>query len=175
MKSLNTYETIGIFLSIFVMIAVLGAIRFKTDMLGNTEDAQSAVVVVANEEQASLEQALRDAYDPGGELVKLVVDDIEIGTKGREVEDGDTITIHYIGETQDRVRFTDSYAKHRPYTFTIGNGTMIEGIEKGLIGMKVGGKRVLVIPSTMAYGNKEVGNIPANATLVFTVELLEIR
>lgn len=84
------------------------------------------------------------------------------------------MTVHYIGTTQDGVRFDSSYERGTPFIFTVG-GEGYRGWEKGLIGMKVGGQRILVIPGSMAYGNRQVGTISPNATLVFAVELLKIN
>lgn len=175
MKFLNKYETVGIFLSIFVMIAVLGAARLKAEIASVwNQKGTDEGVVESHDKSADFEQALLDAYDPTGELVKLVINDLRVGT-GEEVEKGDTVVIHYMGETNTGERFVDSYRKDEPYTFTVGEGKMIEGIEKGILGMKVGGERVLVVPHTMAYGNHKVGVIPPRAVLVFTIELLEIK
>ncbi len=181
MNPFNKTEAIGIFLSIAVMALALSVIRFQTDvfMAKNTVDSatQGAVVAVSQEEdkEAGLEKALKDAHSADGELVEMVTDDVRMGTGDVAVEEGDTVTVHYIGTTQDGVKFDSSYERGTPFIFTVGGGKVIEGWEKGLIGMKVGGQRILVIPGSMAYGNMQVGAIPPNATLVFAVELLEIK
>ncbi len=180
MNPFNKYEAVGIFLSIAVMAVALGVIRFKTDvfLVSSTVDgrSQSAVVAVTNEEDedAALEKTLKDAHSVDGELLELVIDDVRIGTGDVSVKEGDTVKVHYIGTTQDGVRFDSSYDRGTPFIFTVGGGKVIEGWEKGLIGMKVGGQRILVIPGDMAYGNRQVGTIPPNAPLVFAVELLAI-
>ncbi len=181
MNPFNKTEAIGIFLSIAVMALALSVIRFQTDvfMAKNTVDGatQGAVVAVSQEENkaAGLEEALKDAHSADGKLVELVTDDVRMGTGDVVVEEGDTVTVHYIGTTQDGVKFDSSYERGTPFIFTVGDGKVIEGWEKGLVGMKVGGQRILVIPGSMAYGNMQVGAIPPNATLVFAVELLEIK
>ncbi len=76
---------------------------------------------------------------------------------------------------QDGTEFDSSYNRNTPFSFTVGEGRVIQGWEKGLLGMKVGGQRVLVIPSDMAYGNRQVGPIPPNSVLVFAIELLEVK
>ena len=181
MNPFNKTEAIGIFLSIAVMSLALSVIRFQTNvfMTSNTidGDTQGAVVAVSQEESksAALENALKDAHSAGGKLVEMVTDDVRIGTGDTVVEKGDVVTVHYIGTTQDGVKFDSSYDRGTPFIFTVGGGKVIEGWEKGLVGMKVGGQRILVIPGSMAYGNMQVGAIPPNATLVFAVELLEIK
>jgi len=85
------------------------------------------------------------------------------------------VTVHYVGNTDDGVQFDNSYNRGEPLTFTLGEGKVIEGWEEGLLGMKEGGKRALVVPANMAYGSRQVGPIKPNSALVFMVELLEVR
>lgn len=180
MNPLNKYEAVGIFLSVAVMAIALSVVRFQTDAFavrGVLEnEPQTAVVALSEEEtkSAELEAALKDATTSSGELVKLVTDDVRIGT-GDEVKKGDTLTVHYVGTTQDGVRFDSSYERGSPYSFTVGAGTVIKGWDEGLLGMKVGGQRILVIPPSMGYGSMQVGSIPPNSPLVFSVELLKIE
>lgn len=175
---LNKFEIIGIFLSVGVMALALMVVRLETDSatdLALVDSAtQSAVVVATQDDESSLKNALVDAATTKGELVKLVVDDIKIGS-GAEVKEGNTVTVHYIGTTQDGVQFDSSYTRGEPFSFTVGAKKVIEGWEKGLVGMKEGGQRILVIPSSMAYGDRQVGPIPAGSTLVFAVELLKVE
>lgn len=181
MNPFNKTEAIGIFVSIAIMSLALSVIRFQTNVFtaSNTIDGatQGAVIAVSQEknESAELENALKDAHSADGTLVEMVTDDVRIGTGDVVVKKGDVVTVHYIGTTQDGVKFDSSYDRGIPFVFTVGDGKVIEGWEKGLVGMKVGGQRILVIPGSMAYGNMQVGAIPPNATLVFAVELLEIK
>lgn len=180
MNPFNKYETVGVLLSIGAMALVLAAVRFNpnTPVLSNSIDSQSQIATVVSSAQdignAKLEAALRDASTSKGDLMKLVIDDVKVGT-GIDVRNGDTVTVNYIGTTQDGVRFDSSYDRGQPFVFTVGAGKVIQGWEKGLIGMKVGGQRILVIPADMAYGNKVVGSIPANSPLVFTIELMSVK
>ncbi len=103
----------------------------------------------------------------------LKIEDIKIGT-GDEVESGDSVVMHYTGTLTDGTKFDSSYDRNEPFETVIGVGQVIEGWDKGVVGMKVMGKRKLTIPPEMAYGDQAVGPIPANSTLVFEVELLEI-
>ncbi len=86
---------------------------------------------------------------------------------------GDTLTVNYTGKLQDGTVFDTSVGK-RPIQFVLGANQVIPGWDQGLMGMKVGGKRLLVIPPDLAYGASEYGPIPANSTLIFEVELLAI-
>jgi FKBP-type peptidyl-prolyl cis-trans isomerase len=103
----------------------------------------------------------------------LVIEDIVVGT-GATAATGDTLTVHYVGRLQNGSQFESSYDLNRPYTFRLGAGQVIAGWDQGIPGMKVGGKRRLTIPPSLAYGNQQVGSIPPNSTLVFDVELLSI-
>jgi peptidylprolyl isomerase len=176
MRPINKYEATGIFLSIAIMAIALALVRFENSALTTTEnDIKAEATVVAANDNNELGKALEDSVTLDGELVRLVIDDVRLGTEGESVESGDTLVVHYIGTTRDGVQFDSSYARGEPFTFTVGAGKVIKGWEEGLIGMKVGGQRILVIPSEMAYGNRQVGPIPPNSPLVFAVELLEIK
>lgn len=102
----------------------------------------------------------------------LVAQDEVVGT-GAEAKSGQTITVNYTGKLQDGTIFDSSVGK-QPFTFTLGVGQVIVGWDQGVQGMKVGGKRLLIIPASLAYGNRQVGPIPANSTLIFEVELLKV-
>jgi peptidylprolyl isomerase len=104
----------------------------------------------------------------------LIIEDIKEGT-GEEVHPGDYITIHYNGTLEDGTKFDSSYDRGAPFQTRIGVGQVIEGWDLGVIGMRKGGKRKLVIPSHLAYGDRAVGDvIKPNSTLVFEVELVSI-
>lgn len=103
----------------------------------------------------------------------LGVTDTRLGT-GAAVQDGDTVTVNYTGMLLNGTKFDSSYDRGQPFTFTVGAGQVIKGWELGLVGMKVGGARRLVIPPELGYGAASVGPIPANSTLVFDIELLGI-
>ncbi len=105
---------------------------------------------------------------------ELIIEDIEEGTGDVAVESGDDIVIHYKGTLADGTVFDSSYDRGEPFQTQIGVGQVIQGWDKGVIGMKVGGKRKLTIPPQMAYGEQGQGSIPPNSTLIFEVELLEI-
>lgn len=104
---------------------------------------------------------------------KLVIEDIEEGT-GEAVEAGDEVVIHYSGTLTDGTKFDSSYDRGEPFQTQIGTGQVIEGWDKGVVGMKAGGKRKLIIPPSMAYGDSDIPGIPPGSTLVFEVELLEV-
>lgn len=105
---------------------------------------------------------------------KLKTEDIKVG-EGREVKSGDTVVIHYKGTLTNGEQFDSSYDRGQPFETKIGVGSVIKGWDEGVPGMKIGGKRKLTIPSDMAYGEQGQGSIPPNSTLIFEVELVDIK
>ncbi|MEA2553759.1 MAG: peptidylprolyl isomerase [Fimbriimonadaceae bacterium] len=104
----------------------------------------------------------------------LVIKDLKKG-KGHAAQAGDTLTVHYTGKLKNGTVFDTSKKKGRtPFTLTLGRHQVIKGWDQGLVGMKVGGQRKLVIPPDMAYGSRDMGVIPPNSTLIFVVDLLKI-
>ena len=95
---------------------------------------------------------------------------------GTEIVKHSKIQVHYTGKLQDGTKFDSSLDRGEPFTFQIGLRQVIEGWEIGLMGMKVGGKRTLVIPPELAYGDRGAGDlIPPNATLTFEVEIVDVK
>lgn len=104
---------------------------------------------------------------------KYQITDLKVG-EGQEVQSGDYVSVHYAGTLVDGTKFDSSYDRGEPFKTRIGVGQVIEGWDMGIVGMKVGGKRKLIIPASLAYGDRSIGIIPANSTLVFEVEVLEV-
>ena len=104
----------------------------------------------------------------------LQVRDDQVGT-GQEAKAGDHVSVHYTGTLTDGKKFDSSRDRGQPFQFGLGAGQVIRGWDEGVAGMKVGGKRTLVIPPELGYGARPVGPIPANSTLVFDVELIGIH
>lgn len=102
------------------------------------------------------------------------VSDVQVGT-GLAVEPGSTVEVHYVGMLEDGTVFDASRPRDTTFEFRVGSGTVIQGWENGLLGMRVGGKRRLVIPPFLGYGDQAVGNIPAGSTLYFEVDLLALE
>jgi len=121
------------------------------------------------------------AKDKGDQKEKVVKTDSGLEYVDLKVGDGDTakagnkVSVHYIGTFKDGGKEFDKSVGGDPFEFTLGAGQVIKGWDEGVAGMKVGGKRKLIIPYKLAYGEKGRGPIPAKADLVFEVELLKVK
>ncbi len=102
-------------------------------------------------------------------------EDIAVGT-GAEAKADSTVSVHYTGTLKNGTKFDSSRDHGKPFEFTIGSGQVIKGWDKGVVGMKVGGKRKLTIPADLGYGDQgHPPTIPPRATLLFDIELLEVK
>ncbi|MBA3613642.1 MAG: FKBP-type peptidyl-prolyl cis-trans isomerase [Nitrospirales bacterium] len=101
--------------------------------------------------------------------------DLALGT-GREAHAGETAIVHYTGTLTDGTKFDSSKDRNSPFSFRLGAGSVIKGWDEGVEGMNIGGIRKLVIPPQLGYGSRGAGSaVPPNATLIFEVELLDLR
>ncbi|MFP4527963.1 MAG: FKBP-type peptidyl-prolyl cis-trans isomerase [Candidatus Kapaibacterium sp.] len=94
---------------------------------------------------------------------------------GDTPDPGDRVFVHYRGTLEDSTQFDTSYERDKPFDFVVGQGNVIKGWDEGLQMMHKGAKWIFVIPPDLAYGSRRVGKIPSNSTLVFEVELLDIK
>ncbi len=108
----------------------------------------------------------------GAAPTTLVTKDLIVGT-GPEAKPGQSVTVNYVGALFHGGKVFDaSWKRNEPFVFSLGKGQVIAGWDQGVAGMKVGGRRLLVIPASLAYGAKGSGSIPPNSPLVFVVDLL---
>lgn len=178
MMKLNKYELGGIALSIAALSLALFLMRldgtldrgFSAKQTSGTNQEASVVNAVQLED---LSNALSNSM-VGDRVTDMVVTDLTLGT-GTEVRKGDTVVVNYIGTLQNGQEFDSSYKKGEVFTFKVGGGKVIAGFDEGIVGMKEGGQRVLIIPARLAYGSKGYGPIPSNATVVYAIELIEIK
>jgi len=177
------FELFGISASICAMILALYLVTLETNIfsrannqsqLATAQDGLTVVDASAPNSQNVLREALLNAAGPTGNLERLVVSDVRFGV-GESVKIGDTVTVHYVGTLQNGFEFDNSNKRGAPFTFKLGEGKVIKGWEEGIVGMKVGGARILVIPPSLGYGKAGFGPIPPDAPLVFSIELLEVK
>jgi peptidylprolyl isomerase len=161
------------------IIVVFGVFLFgvTTDFFG-LSGASTTTSETSTTEQASggnqqtqvLTQEIMDQLETQG---AVAASDIVVGT-GEEAVAGKLVTVNYTGVLPDGTKFDSSLDRGTPFQFVLGAGQVIQGWEIGVNGMKVGGRRQLVIPPSLAYGERAIGAIPANSTLIFDVELLDV-
>ncbi len=135
-----------------------------------TQIAQTATdLLPSTPEASSVSEETLITTDSGLQYVDVVE-----GT-GAMPQAGQRVTVHYTGTLEDGTKFDSSRDRGRPFTFQIGVGQVIKGWDEGVATMRVGGQRKLIIPAELGYGSRGAGGIiPANATLLFDVELLRI-
>lgn len=151
---------------LLVAVLVFGiVILFSENKKGvvNTENKPATTV----EDSTTTTQAPVEASGFKIEVLKQ-------GTGDRVTKAGDGISVHYTGTLENGTKFDSSIDSGQPFKFDLGVGQVIKGWDQGLIGMKVGEKRKLTIPPSLGYGAQATDKIPANSTLIFEVELLEI-
>lgn len=105
---------------------------------------------------------------------ELQIEDVVVGV-GEEATAGNRIVVHYTGRFVDGTIFDSSVTRSEPFQFVLGSGQVIRGWDEGIVGMKVGGKRILAVPPELGYGPNDYGPIPGNSTLIFEVELLKVE
>ena len=133
--------------------------------------AQKENIVMTTEQKAPAASSDQYVKTPSG----LSYLDITPGT-GASPAAGKRVTVHYTGTLENGAKFDSSVDRGQPFVFTIGVGQVIPGWDEGVMSMKVGGKRKLVIPPQLGYGARGAGGvIPPNATLIFDVELLDVQ
>lgn len=143
--------------AVFGMIVVAGSLLIKKQAEASTIDESQAVKTASG--------------------LKYI--DVQKGT-GAEAVSGKSVKVHYTGwlylAGSKGKKFDSSVDRGEPFSFPLGGGRVIKGWDEGVAGMKVGGKRTLIIPSDLGYGSRGAGSvIPANASLVFDVELLGVE
>ena len=103
----------------------------------------------------------------------LKTQDVTVGS-GHAARPGDVVAVHYVGSLDNGTEFDSSRKRGKPFVFDLGRGYVISGWEEGVVGMKPGGVRKLIIPSHLGYGSRDMGSIPPNSTLHFEVELVSV-
>lgn len=161
-------------IAVVVAVVVVGFFMWKFMGTNTTGMEQENTNAPQNAEQASGTPAV-DVKDLGG---GLFVRDVTVGT-GAEAVNGKRVYAKYVGRLTDGTVFDASdlhpETKDKGFSFVLGQDQVIQGWHKGIVGMKVGGQRLIQIPPELAYGAQANGSIPANSTLIFAIELLKVE
>jgi FKBP-type peptidyl-prolyl cis-trans isomerase len=170
-------------LGVAVLIAGCGSSSNTTTItVGNENTSDNALVKASGESAAGttptsgpLSKEPTVTPPSGAAPAKLETKELITGT-GTEAKSGDSVTVNYVGVLYHGGKeFDASWKRKEPFTFTLGKGQVIPGWDQGIVGMKVGGRRELIIPAPLAYGAKgSPPTIPPNAALVFVVDLLSV-
>ncbi len=159
-------RVIGLLVAGGILVVVVAVILIGRGG-GSSDDSSKAAITVPNGPTVEL---------PSGPApTQLVVKDLKTGN-GAEAKSGDQVSVQYIGVLYDNgSKFDSSYDHGQPFSFKLGGGQVIPGWDQGVAGMKVGGRRELIIPPGLAYGAQgQPPTIPANATLVFVIDLVSV-
>ncbi|SEN15203.1 FKBP-type peptidyl-prolyl cis-trans isomerase FkpA [Duganella sp. CF517] len=153
---------------------------FSTCAIGLTLTLALAACDKTKPPQPATTEAVPNAANVAPAVVALQKIDTVTGT-GKDAVAGATAVVHYTGwlyepnSPQQHGAQFDSSSGRPPFSFPLGGGQVIKGWDEGVQGMKVGGKRTLIIPAAMGYGDSGAGPIPPNANLIFDVELLDVQ
>lgn len=151
-------KNIIIFLAILVIIGIAGFLIYNKNQKSQLSDEINNLPNITK-------------FIKNGVQIEILKEGI-----GVEAKRGDTVTVNYAGTLENGIKFDSSYDRGVPFEFTLGEGRVIPGWEIGVLGMKVGEKRKLIIPSALAYGATGAGSaIPPNSILIFEVELLDVK
>jgi FKBP-type peptidyl-prolyl cis-trans isomerase len=172
-------QTIGVIVSLLVVGYFLGSFIYKEKTASQTVSSAGSNATVTEATNASA--ASTAAANSSTQSTKPTMEpkDLEIkvtkpGT-GAKTKKGDLVSVHYTGKLVNGTVFDSSIQRGTPIQFTLGQNMVIQGWEQGILGMQVGEKRTLTIPSKLGYGEQGAGGvIPPNATLIFDVELVKI-
>ncbi len=164
--------------SAFAAFVIYDAVQSHKKANADNASQNANTATAANCQDNKTEPALAapEVYKTTATVSALQVTDLQAGT-GAAAKAGDCLIMKYYGSLATNGKVSDqNYTTTAGFAFTLGQGQVIEGWDKGLVGMKAGGVRRLVIPSAQAYGSAAQGDtIPANSNLVFTVKLLRIQ
>lgn len=165
-----------LFLFFIVIFAVIFGFKSKSDGLPvvSPTPTQELKIDFGGNKTPNNQNLQNQNMNQGEDINQLKIEDIKVGD-GEEALIGKKVTVNYIGSLPDGTKFDSSYDRGIPFSFNLGSGQVIRGWDEGLVGMRVGGKRRLIIPPSLGYGNQAVGSIPPNSTLIFEVELLSVE
>jgi len=176
----RVFAWVGVVVAVLATVALSAAVIIQ-QVIANQNASQTDQPSSQTSALACTDSDLEPTYDapaqyiPDKSVTALQTTDLLVGN-GQAAKNGDCLVVKYYGTlASNGVKFDENYTQRTAFAFTLGQGQVIQGWDQGLVGMKVGGERRLVIPADLAYGSTGQGTIPANAALVFDVRLLKIK
>lgn len=165
-------KTIITFISVILVLLILGTFIYTSSTNTNktTMDTNKSTSNPTNTPSNSASPT--NPTQDQSRIAELIKEDVVVGT-GKEALEGDMLTVNYTGKFLDGKVFDTSVGKS-PFQFRLGSGQVIQGWDQGFGGMKEGGKRILKVPYSLAYGESGYGPIPAKSDLIFEVELIKV-
>lgn len=164
-----------------ILTAILVAIVFgggyyfnKKIDFGSLNPDNSNIKVETNSPDGNVTVSAEPVANINSKNSKMKIEILKQG-EGEVAKNGDKITVNYVGTLTNGTKFDSSIDRGQPFSFILGRGDVIKGWDQGVLGMKVGEKRKLTIPSDLAYGERDMGIIKPNSTLIFEVDLLKIN
>lgn len=169
----NQHIAVGVGIIVVTILFFGGTIwEFVTKAPSSTSSypTDSSEVTLGSQNPSQVQQKAANISQVSG----IEIYDIKIGS-GAEAAPGKTVKADYVAVLLDGTQFDSSLERGVPYEFKLGNGSVIKGLDLGVVGMRVGGIRQLVVSPELGFGPQTIGLVPANATLIFQVELKEVK
>ena len=164
---------IGVLVVIVIVLLVVGGSG------GQPASRESNVATSQTTTDTSNQTTSTQMQNSSNVQMRTLPDGLQIGDEvvgtGTEAVAGDTVTVNYVGTFTDGTKFDASADHGGAFSFQLGGGNVIKGWDEGVAGMKVGGVRKLIVPPSLGYGSQDYGPIPGNSTLVFEVQLLDVK
>lgn len=169
MNTLRKNEWIAVSVALVAVIILFFGGSIWNFIFGDSSASNSSLSV-GEESPTKVQEKMANI----SEIAGLEIYDMKIGT-GIEAAKGMKVKAHYVGVLTDGTQFDSSLQRGVPYEFVLGTGAVIKGWDLGIVGMKVGGVRQLIVSPELAYGPQAIGPIPANSTLIFQIELVDAQ
>jgi peptidylprolyl isomerase len=159
-----------------LIFALCAALALAIAGCGGSGDSSTESTAASSSDVSTNLKVKPKVTVPNGEPPKELEEIEVVEGDGAEAKSGDEVTVQYVGVGYDsEEEFDSSWSRNEPFSFPLGAGEVIKGWDQGVAGMKVGGRRELIIPANLAYGPEGTGPIGPNETLIFVIDLLAVK